>query len=58
MNWLIYIGGYWITLGFSIRLMNETLNASVTINGKSRGCDIWATAWLLCWIWICWRFIK
>ena len=58
MNWLIYIGGYWITLGLLINIVGNNLDASVLVNGKNQGINVYAIAWLMCWIWICWRFIK
>lgn len=58
MNWLIYIGGYWIWLYICFWIIE---GANKFIEGK-KSTTIEVISHLIftmaIWIWICWRFIK
>jgi len=60
MNWLVYIGGGWITLCFSMWFVRQMFDGSP--ENWERTIAIMAIAEILSflsvWIWICWRFIK
>ena len=51
MNWLLYIGGYWIGLYFLKSMTKDKDNFGDEV-------ILIALAWLMCWIWICFNFVK
>lgn len=60
MNWLIYIGGWWlgeILIGRLIYKKRGINDGPLTWHGLIRSFDI-CFSWGLVWCWICWKFIR
>lgn len=58
MNWLLYIGGWYVTGS-----LLEQIYACLMVSSKSKinrtvGLIIFEIAWTAVWIWICWRFVS
>lgn len=57
MNWFIYIGGFFLTVPLVFVFFNQ-FTSTMSDGQKNFAVSTIFIAWLLSWIWICWRFIK
>jgi len=60
MNWLMYIGGglIWQIVGVGILNVMFDNSLKLTEKDKKEARKFILMAWLMIWVWICWRFIK
>jgi len=56
MNWLIYLGGYWI----GICLFGKVIGKTPYFRYGKKDYTNWVhfIAFTMTWVWICWKFIS
>lgn len=55
MNWLFYLGGGWLFLGF---IESQCIDVQLKNNFESVKLALRISSAIMVWIWFCWTFIK
>jgi len=57
MNWLIYVGGFGVSLFLLLGIIFRLFGIEDESQIKDESLYSLVAFWVMVWIWICWKFI-